>query len=57
MKPLHTEAHFEADIIAHLAANGWLLNDAANDHARYDRSRALFPEDVLGWLQDSQPEE
>lgn len=57
MKPLHPEAHFEADIVTHLAANGWLLDDTANDHARYDRSRALFTEDVLGWLQDSQPEE
>ena len=57
MKPLHTEAHFEADIVAHLTANGWLLDDAVADHARYDRTRALFPEDILGWLHDTQPNE
>ena len=57
MKPLHTEVHFEADIVAHLAANGWLLDDAIGDHIRYDRARALFPEDVLAWLAATQPTE
>ncbi len=57
MKPLHTEFHFESDIIAHLAANGWLLGDAVTDHTRYDHARALFSEDVLAWLEESQPKE
>ncbi|MDR0815785.1 MAG: DEAD/DEAH box helicase family protein [Desulfovibrio sp.] len=57
MKPSHTEAYFEADIVAHLVANGWLLDNAAEDHLRYDRARALFPEDVLTWLLKTQPQE
>ena len=57
MKPLHTEAHFEADIVAHLATNDWLLDDAANDHVRYARARALFSEDVFAWLEETQPKE
>lgn len=47
----HKEIHFEADIVAHLTANGWLEGDAA----KYDRELALYPEDVIGWIQDTQP--
>ncbi|ALG69997.1 Type I site-specific restriction-modification system, R (restriction) subunit and related helicase [Azospirillum thiophilum] len=50
---LHREIAFEDDICAHLAAQGWLHDpDAA---ARYDRRRALFPEDLLAWVRDTQP--
>src|SRR6185437_12614500 len=51
---LHTEIHFEDDICAHLAAHGWL--HAADDAARYDRARALFPADVVAWIQATQPD-
>jgi type I restriction enzyme R subunit len=50
---LHTEIHFEDDICAHLAAHGWLHD--ARDAARYDRARALFPPDVIAWVQATQP--
>ena len=50
----HNEIEFEKEICEHLAANGWLYSP--ND-AGYDRERALFPEDVLGWLADTQPEQ
>ena len=50
---LHHEAAFEDEICAHLAAHGWLYE--AGDITRYDRSRALFPPDVLAWVQASQP--
>ncbi|WP_228480762.1 type I restriction endonuclease subunit R [Microbacterium luteum] len=44
----------ESEIAEHLAANGWLYSPT---DAGYDRELALFPEDVLGWLEDSQPTE
>lgn len=50
----HNEVEFEREIAEHLAAHGWLYSP--ND-AGYDRERALFPEDVLGWLADTQPEQ
>jgi len=50
---LHTEIHFEVEICEQLAAEGWLHE--AGDAAKYDRARALFPEDVLAWVQATQP--
>jgi len=44
----------EKEIAEHLAANGWLYSSS---DAVYDRELALVPEDVLGWLEDSQPTE
>jgi type I restriction enzyme R subunit len=50
---LHKEIAFEDDICAHLAAHGWLYDPA--DAASYDRARALFPADILSWMQQTQP--
>ena len=50
---LHKEINFEIEICEHLAAHGWLYADG--DAAKYDRARALFPEDVLAWVQATQP--
>jgi type I restriction enzyme R subunit len=47
----HNEVVFEAEICAHLAAHGWLYS--ANDTG-YDRERALFPEDLFAWLEETQ---
>ena len=52
--PLHHESSFETEICEHLAAHGWLY--AEGDAAAYDRARALFPADVLAWVQATQPE-
>jgi type I restriction enzyme R subunit len=52
MKKVHEEV-FEDEVVAHLLANGWL--EGVSKH--YDRELALYPEDVLGWLEDTQPEE
>lgn len=49
----HNEVEFEKELCEHLAAHGWLYS--VNDD-RYDRERALFPEDVFGWLADTQPD-
>ena len=50
---LHKEINFETDFCEHLAAHGWLY--AEGDAASYDRARALFPADVLAWVQATQP--
>jgi type I restriction enzyme R subunit len=51
---LHKEIKFENDICAHLAAHGWLY--AEGEAQGYDSARALFPADVLAWLQATQPQ-
>ncbi len=50
----HLESVLENEIAEQLAANGWLYSPTDEG---YDRELALFPEDVLGWLEDSQPTE
>lgn len=54
MTTLHQEIHFEDAICEHLARSGWLYE--MGDAAHYDRARALFPADVLAWIQESQPQ-
>lgn len=49
---LHKEINFENEICEHLADHGWLY--AAKDAADYDRELALFPADVLTWVQETQ---
>ena len=51
---LHQEHHFEREICAHLAANGWL--HAEGDAARFDRANGLFLPDLLAWVEVTQPE-
>ena len=50
----HNEVVFESEICTHLEAHGWLY--AKND-AGYDRERALFPQDVFAWLEETQPKQ
>jgi type I restriction enzyme, R subunit len=50
---LHKEINFEEEICENLADNGWMYSP--ND-AGYDRALALFPEDVVAWVQGTQPE-
>ncbi len=54
MAQQHHESAFEAEICDHLAAHGWLYSST---DAGYDRELALFPADVFGWLEDTQPEQ
>ena len=51
---IHKEIRFETEICEHLAEHGWLY--AEGDAADYDRARALFPADVLAWVQTTQPQ-
>ena len=50
---IHKEISFEDDICNHLDSHEWSYSE--NDQG-YDRERALFPEDVLGWIPESQPQ-
>ena len=51
---LHKEISFEDEICADLEAAGWLYE--AGSAACYDRARALYPEDVLTWIEATQPQ-
>jgi type I restriction enzyme, R subunit len=50
---VHTESAFESSIEAHLLAHGW---DAVRPDG-YDRELGLFPDELLGFLEDSQPQQ
>lgn len=50
---LHREINLEAEICAKMAGAGWL--HAESDAALYDRARALFPSDIVAWVQATQP--
>jgi type I restriction enzyme R subunit len=50
---LHKEISFEAEVCSHLASQGWLYSEG--DATGYDRARALFPADVVAWVQATQP--
>ena len=51
--PLHKEIHFEDEICRQLAQRGWLYADKSA--SQYDRARALFPLDLITWVQETQP--
>lgn len=51
---LHNEIQFETDICQHLGAHGWLY--AEGDAKGYDTPRALFPADMIAWVQSTQPQ-
>lgn len=54
MRDEAVELAFETLIAEHLGAHGWLYS---RDDTGYDAGLALFPEDVFGWLEATQPEE
>lgn len=50
---IHKEIKFEDEVCDYLAKHNWLY--AEGDATNYDRARALFPPDVVAWVQESQP--
>ena len=50
----HKEIAFEEEICEHLGSHGWVYVEG--DASTYDRARALFPDDVLAWVQTTQPD-
>jgi type I restriction enzyme, R subunit len=51
---IHHEIAFESEICEHLGANGWTYEEGSAK--AYDRSLALYPPDLLAWVQEAQPE-
>jgi len=51
---LHHEVAFEREICEHLGAHGWI--DEAGSANAYDRQLALYPPDLIAWVQEAQPE-
>lgn len=51
---VHREIAFEKEVCEVLGSHGWLYDDGAAAH--YDRKLALYPPDLIAWLQESQPE-
>ncbi|MDO9215493.1 MAG: DEAD/DEAH box helicase family protein [Methylococcales bacterium] len=47
------ESRFQHDMITQLLANGWLLGKSEN----YNRELALYSDDLLGFVQDTQPDQ
>lgn len=52
MSQIHHECELERHIVEQLAASGWHVGDPT----AFDKARALYPADVVDWLQTSQPE-
>ena len=50
---IHKEIAFEEQICSDLSASGWFY--AEGDAQKYDRARALFPEDCIAWVQGAFP--
>ena len=48
----HQEKHFEQYIVTQLEAQGWLKGKTVN----YDVERALYPDDLIAWLEATQPD-
>lgn len=53
----HNEVTFEDEICQALAAQGWIYEPQRKASDLYDAGRALIPEDVFGWLADTQPQQ
>ena len=51
---VHLESAFEREICEHLGSHGWLYADKTAD--QYDRKLALYPPDLIAWLEESQKE-
>ena len=51
MSEAHHEKPFENYVVEKLIAQGWLLGDTSG----YDKDYALYPEDLVAWLKDTQP--
>ena len=45
----HQEKHFEDYVVGKLHAQGWKIGDTRH----YDTERALYPDDLISWLKDS----
>jgi type I restriction enzyme R subunit len=51
---IHSELRFESELCDYLAQHGWLYNAVKPYDAGYDKRLALFPEDALAWVKETQ---
>lgn len=54
---VHTERVFEDELTAHLASHGWAVVTHLADATAYSRELAIFPDDLLAFVQETQPVE
>ena len=47
----HRERYFEEYVVKQLAARGWKVGETSG----YDQNHALYPEDLVAWIQATQP--
>jgi type I restriction enzyme R subunit len=55
MTEANKELAMEQEAVALLSSQGWLYEEG--DNMRFDKKRALFPDDVFAWLESTQPQE
>ena len=51
---IYNEKEFESELCEYLAAHGWLYTKGDKG---YDKTLALYPDDVRAWLEETQPEQ
>ena len=54
---IHTEKVFEDELCAHLASHGWSVLTHSKTATSYSRELALYPNDLLAFVQETQPKE
>lgn len=54
---VHTEKIFEDELCEHLASHGWSVRTHLKTAASYSRELALFPDDLLTFVRETQPKE
>jgi type I restriction enzyme R subunit len=54
---VHTERVFEDEVCAKLEASGWTIKTHLKNATSYDRGLALLPEDMMAFVQETQPAE
>jgi type I restriction enzyme R subunit len=47
------EKTFETDVIKHLLTQGWIEGHSNG----YDKAHALYPEDAVDWIRETQPDQ
>lgn len=51
MSELHHEVHLETYIVQKLTEQGWLAGESSG----FDKDYALYPDDLVSWLKETQP--
>ncbi len=54
---VHTERVFEDELCAELGASGWVIKTHLKSAVGYSREHAIYPDDLLAFVQQTQPTE